>query len=44
MGLAIGAVIEISEIEAFDRSLTIIHKKNVLTISNEVADNLLVAV
>ena len=44
MGLAIGAVVEISEIEAFDRSLTIMHKKNALTISSEVAENLLVAV
>ena len=44
MGLAIGAVIEISEKEAFDQSLTIVHKKNLLTISNEVASNLLVAI
>jgi DtxR family transcriptional regulator, Mn-dependent transcriptional regulator len=44
MGLAIGAVIEISEKEAFDNSLMIMHKKTLLTVSSEVANNLLVAV
>lgn len=44
IGLTIGDTIEIAEIEEFDRSLTVMHKKNFITLSNEVAGNMLVTV
>lgn len=44
LGLSIGTAIEVSEVEAFDKSLTILHKKSSITISNEAASNLLVSV
>ena len=44
IGLSIGDTVEISEIEDFDRSVTLLHKKRFITISNEAAGNLLVAV
>jgi DtxR family Mn-dependent transcriptional regulator len=43
MGLTIGDTIEIAEVEAFDGSVTILHKKRPVTISHEAANNLLVA-
>ncbi|NTS40759.1 MAG: metal-dependent transcriptional regulator [Chitinophagaceae bacterium] len=42
IGLFIGETVEVAEVEDFDRSLTILHKKKSLTISHEAADNLLV--
>ena len=44
MGLSIGDVIQVTEVEAFDKSLTISHKKKPLILSNEVASHLLVNV
>jgi len=44
MGLAIGDTLVISDIEDFDKSITILHKKKSLTLSKEVASSLLVAV
>lgn len=44
MGLSIGTVVEISEVEAFDKSLTLIRKKSSITISNDAANNLRVAI
>ena len=44
MGLAIGDTLVISDIEDFDKSVTILHKKKSLTLSKEVASSLLVAV
>lgn len=44
VGLTIGDTIEISEVEEFDKSMTIMHKKTSITLSNEVAGNLFVAV
>ncbi len=41
-GLNLGDVIEISDIESFDKSLTVLHKKNYITLSNEAAKNMLV--
>jgi DtxR family transcriptional regulator, Mn-dependent transcriptional regulator len=41
--LRIGDNIQISEVEEFDKSLTILHKKTSITLSNEAAFNLLVA-
>ncbi len=38
-GLNLGDVIEISDIESFDKSLTVLHKKNYITLSNEAAKN-----
>jgi len=43
MGLAIGDTLTISDVEDFDKSLTIFHKKRSLTLSKEVAAGLLVA-
>jgi DtxR family transcriptional regulator, Mn-dependent transcriptional regulator len=43
LGLSIGTVVEVSEIEAFDKSVTLLHKKSFITLSNEAASNLLVA-
>jgi DtxR family Mn-dependent transcriptional regulator len=42
IGLAIGDTIEIFEIEEFDRSVTVTHKKTSIVLSNEVASNLFV--
>ena len=44
MGLTIGDTLVISDIEDFDKSVTILHKKKSLTLSKEVASSLLVAV
>ena len=40
--LSIGDVIEVSEVEDFDRSVTILYRKSSITLSNEAASNLLV--
>jgi DtxR family Mn-dependent transcriptional regulator len=42
IGLSIGDVIEVSEVEDFDRSVTILYRKSSITLSNEAASNLLV--
>lgn len=42
IGLAIGDTIEISEMEDFDRSITIRNKKNQIILSNEAASNIFV--
>jgi len=42
--LAIGDTLVISDIEDFDKSVTIMHKKKLLTLSREVASSLLVTV
>jgi len=44
VGLSIGDSVEVSEVEDFDKSVTILHKKNSTMLSNEAANNLLVAV
>ena len=44
IGVVIGDTVEISEVEDFDRSVTILHKKSFITLSNEAANNLLVPV
>ena len=44
VGLTIGNTIQISEIEDFDKSITVLHKKNSITLSNEAASNILVTV
>jgi len=44
VGLSIGVTVEVSEIEEFDGSVTLIHKKNTIILSQEAAENLLVAV
>ena len=44
INLSIGDTVEISEIEDFDQSVTILHKKSSITLSNEAASNLLVSV
>ena len=44
LDLAIGDSVEVSEVEEFDKSLTIVHKKMTTTLSNEAASNLLVNV
>lgn len=44
IGLSIGDKVEVSEIEEFDNSVTLLHKKSYLTLSHEAAKNLLVAV
>ena len=43
VGLTIGDTIEVSEIEDFDKSITLLHKKNSITLSNAAASQLLVA-
>ncbi|HUC82601.1 MAG TPA: metal-dependent transcriptional regulator [Flavisolibacter sp.] len=40
--LAIGSNIEVTEIEDFDKSFTVQHKKRLITLSNEAANNLFV--
>lgn len=42
IGLKIGAAVEIVEVEDFDKSLSISHKKNSIILSKEAADHLLV--
>lgn len=42
IGLSIGEAVELSEIEEFDKSVTILHKKSSITLSNEAAGNILV--
>lgn len=42
IGISIGSSIEISEVEDFDKSVIILHKKRFITLSNEAAGNLLV--
>ena len=42
VGLKIGDTIKVTEVEDFDKSLTILHKKSSITLSNEAAGNLLV--
>ena len=44
LGLTIGDAIEVSEIEEFDKSVTIKHKKRPIILSNEAAANLFVAI
>lgn len=44
IGLFIGETVEVAEVEDFDKSLTILHKKKSLTLSHEAAGNLLVNV
>ena len=44
IGLTIGDTLVISDIEDFDKSVTIMHKKKLLTLSREVASGLLVTV
>ena len=44
IGLSIGDNVEVSEVEDFDKSVTIVYKKSSITLSNEAADNLLVEV
>lgn len=43
LGLTIGDTVEISEIEEFDKSITIKHKKSSIILSNEAAGSLFVA-
>ncbi len=42
VGLTIGDTVQVSEVEDFDKSLTIFHKKSFITLSNEAASNILV--
>lgn len=44
IGITIGDTIEVSEIEDFDKSVTILHKKSSFSLSNEAANFLLVNV
>jgi DtxR family Mn-dependent transcriptional regulator len=44
IGLSIGDTIELSEVEDFDKSITIQHKKTSITMSSDAAGNLLVTV
>lgn len=44
IGLTIGDKIQILEVEEFDKSLMVTHKKSSITLSNEAAGNILVAV
>ncbi len=44
VGLSIGDAIEITDIEPYDNSVSLKHKKNNITVSKEAADNLLVTV
>ncbi len=43
-GLTVGDVIKVADIESFDKSLTILHRKRSITLSNEAAKNMLVTV
>ena len=42
IGLMIGDTFQVSEIEDFDKSVTLVHKKSSITLSNEAANNILV--
>lgn len=42
VGLTIGDSIQISDVEDFDKSITVLHKKSSITLSNEAASNILV--
>ncbi len=44
IGLSIGDTVEVSEVENFDKSVTILHKKSSITLSNEAASSLLVGI
>ena len=44
IGLKIGDTLELSEIEDYDRSVTVHHKKTSINLSNEAASNLLVTI
>jgi DtxR family transcriptional regulator, Mn-dependent transcriptional regulator len=44
IGLGIGDTVQISEVEEFDKSITLLHKKSSITLSNEAASFLLIAV
>jgi DtxR family Mn-dependent transcriptional regulator len=44
LGLTIGDTIEVSEVEDFDKSVTIKHKKRPVILSNEAAGNLFVTI
>jgi len=44
IGLAIGNNVEVTEVEEFDKSVIIIYKKRVISLSNEAAGNILVSV
>ena len=44
VGLGIGDTIQISEVEDFDNSVTLLHKKSFITLSNVAANNLLVSI
>ena len=44
VGLTIGDSLELAEIEEFDRSVTVLHKKTAITLSREAASNLLVTI
>jgi DtxR family Mn-dependent transcriptional regulator len=44
IGITIGDTIEVSEIEDFDKSVTVLHKKSSFSLSNEAANFLLVNV
>lgn len=44
IGIAIGDKLEIAEIEEFDKSLTVIHKRKSVILSNEAASNIQVTV
>ena len=44
VGLTIGDSLELAEIEEFDRSVTVLHKKTAITLSRVAASNLLVTI
>jgi DtxR family Mn-dependent transcriptional regulator len=44
VGLSIGETLQVSEVEEFDKSITVLHKKSSITLSNGAAENLLVKV
>ena len=44
MGLMIGDKLEISQKEKFDQSITVLHKKNSITLSHEAAKNIMVMI
>ncbi|MCU7550503.1 metal-dependent transcriptional regulator [Chitinophagaceae bacterium LB-8] len=43
-GISIGDKLEVLEVEAFDGSMKVLHKKSSITLSNEAASNILVVV
>jgi len=44
LGISIGDTVEVSEVEDFDKSVIIMHKKSSITLSNEAASNLLIVI